>query len=63
MLDIVYSEAEIVVRDTAGNEKPVVVQGVDEYGFLLVQERNGKTFSVQPDGNTFDMCIGLIAPK
>lgn len=51
------------MRDTSGNEKPVVVQGIDEYGFLSVREKNGKIFSVQPDGNTFDMCIGLIAPK
>ncbi|XP_026281762.1 biotin--protein ligase [Frankliniella occidentalis] len=58
-----HSDAEIVVRDTSGNEKQVVIQGVDEFGFLLVREKNGKTFTVQPDGNTFDMCVGLIAPK
>ncbi|KAK3920863.1 Biotin--protein ligase [Frankliniella fusca] len=58
-----HSDAEIVVRDTSGSEKQVVVQGVDEFGFLLVREKSGKTFSVQPDGNTFDMCVGLIAPK
>ena len=52
-----------MVRDTSGVEKPVTIKGVDEFGFLLVQEKNGKTFSVQPDGNTFDMCIGLVAPK
>ncbi|XP_034249233.1 biotin--protein ligase [Thrips palmi] len=68
VLDLYYkfwlhSGAEIVVRDTSGNEKPVVVQGLDEFGFLSVREKNGKVFSVQPDGNTFDMCVGLIAPK
>lgn len=60
---IFCSDAEIVVRDTSGKEKPVTIKGVDEYGFLLVQEKNGKQFSVQPDGNTFDMCVGLVAPK
>ncbi|KAJ1527555.1 hypothetical protein ONE63_007521 [Megalurothrips usitatus] len=58
-----HSDAEIVVRDISGNEKQVVVQGVDEFGFLQVREKSGKIFTVQPDGNTFDMCVGLIAPK
>lgn len=46
-----------------GNVKDVTIIGIDEYGFLKVKSKDGSTTSVQPDGNSFDMLKGLIAPK
>ena len=41
-----------------------VVQDIDDYGFLVVKRvQDGSIKSVQPDGNSFDMMKGLIAPK
>lgn len=45
------------------DEEEVVIIGLDEFGFLLVQTKSGKLLSVQPDGNTFDMLKNLIAIK
>lgn len=50
--------------DRHGNEKISKIIGIDEFGFLLVQEdENKETESVHPDGNSFDMLRGLILPK
>lgn len=46
-----------------GNTKHVTIVGIDEYGFLRVQAVDHSEFTVQPDGNSFDMLSGLIAPK
>lgn len=45
------------------DKKEVVIKGLDEFGFLLVQTKSGQSLSVQPDGNTFDMLKNLIAIK
>lgn len=37
--------------------------GIDEFGYLKVCSEDGTISSVQPDGNSFDMMKGLIAPK
>ena len=50
------------VDDTRDKEQ-VVITGLDEFGFLLVQTKSGESLSVQPDGNTFDMLKNLIAMK
>jgi len=45
-------------------QEKVVIRGLDEHGFLLVRSRRtGRTFSVHPDGNSFDMMKNLIRPK
>ena len=44
-------------------EEEVTITGLDDFGFLQVQAKSGKTLSVQPDGNTFDMLKNLIAAK
>ena len=41
----------------------VEITGLDDFGFLLVQTKSGKSLSVQPDGNSFDMLKNLIAMK
>lgn len=46
-----------------GSKKNVTIVGLDKYGFLEVRGTKGEKFSVQPDGNSFDMFEGLIAPK
>ena len=40
-----------------GHEEVVIV-GIDEYGYLRVQCKNGQELSLQPDGNTFDIMKG-----
>lgn len=38
--------------------------GLDDNGFLRVRsEDDGEILDVRPDGNSFDMLAGLIAPK
>ncbi|CAB3366136.1 Hypothetical predicted protein [Cloeon dipterum] len=50
-----HSGAEVTVRSEDGKEQRVTVQGLDPYGYLLVRAHDGNQFSVQPDGNSFDM--------
>lgn len=57
------SGAEITVQTKDGSTRDVTVTGIDQYGFLMVTSKDGITSSVEPDGNTFDMMQGLIAPK
>ncbi|XP_045538116.1 biotin--protein ligase isoform X2 [Papilio machaon] len=54
---------EIMVR-REDSDSPVwgVVSGVDEAGWLRVRTA-GQEIRVAPDGNTFDIMTGLIAPK
>lgn len=59
----IFSEAQVNVFASTGGNKPVVICGIDEYGYLRVREQTGREFSVQPDGNSFDMMEGLITPK
>ena len=51
------------ILDSFGEIKQVVILGIDEFGFLKVKDSKGQTFAVHPDGNSFDMMEGLIAPK
>lgn len=46
-----------------GTSQRVTIVGIDEFGFLRVQGNDNSEFTVQPDGNSFDMLAGLIAPK
>lgn len=46
-----------------GTVEEVKITGLDDFGFLSVQTNSGKTLSVQPDGNSFDMLKNLIAMK
>ncbi|XP_062525390.1 biotin--protein ligase isoform X3 [Bombyx mori] len=58
-----HTGEEIRVHTDDGSS-PVVgtVIGVDEAGWLLVNTAAGET-KLAPDGNTFDMMSGLIAPR
>lgn len=52
-----------VQLDTEGDQV-FTVQGVDEYGYLEIKSKDGgKTISVQPDGNSYDMMRNLIHMK
>ncbi|KAM8906603.1 biotin--protein ligase isoform 2-T2 [Lycaon pictus] len=47
-----------------GLEGPEVwIVGLDDSGFLQVQQENGDVVTVHPDGNSFDMLRNLIIPK
>ena len=39
------------------------VVGIDEFGFLRVEDCDGQEYSVMDDGNSFDMMQGLVRPK
>lgn len=58
-----HSDAEIVIIDADGNKKLATIIGIDEIGYLLVQQPGQTPESVQPDGNTFDILRGLISAK
>ena len=44
-------------------DEKVLIIGIDENGFLLVQRNNGDVHAVPPNGNSFDYLKGLIIPK
>ncbi|XP_077977245.1 biotin--protein ligase-like [Glandiceps talaboti] len=56
-----HSEVKVRLESEAGQE--VTVLGLDNNGFLSVKTPDGKTLSVQPDGNSFDMTKNLITMK
>ncbi|OXU28555.1 hypothetical protein TSAR_010405 [Trichomalopsis sarcophagae] len=58
-----HTDAEITVILPDGSSQEVKILGVDDYGFLEVQGKNGNIFTVHPDGNSFDILSGLVAPK
>ena len=41
----------------------VRLTGVDTFGFLKAEDREGREVVLRDDGNTFDMMRGLIKPK
>ena len=52
------------VEVSGGNYAECRIAGIDEYGFLRVEDINSRhVFSVQPDGNSFDIANRLIAIK
>lgn len=59
----VGSLAEVKIAKPDGSSQAVTIIGIDDYGFLKVRDAHGNVFAVQPDGNSFDMMSGLIAPK
>ena len=58
-----FSDAEITVVGPRGSSQQATVVGVDDFGFLRVRGQDGASFSVHPDGNSFDMLRGLVAPS
>jgi len=55
---------EVSVEVSEGNFATCRVMSIDEFGFLRVSEvGTGNTFSVQPDGNSFDIANRLISIK
>lgn len=58
-----HSDAEVTIIDAENNPKMAKIIGIDEYGYLLVQQNGKEPETVQPDGNSFDMLRGLISSK
>ncbi|KAK2583668.1 hypothetical protein KPH14_009599 [Odynerus spinipes] len=58
-----HDNAEVTVVSKNGQSESVKILGIDDYGFLKVRGNKGNSFSVQPDGNSYDLLKGLIAPK
>lgn len=58
-----HSDAEIVIIDADGHKKLATIIGIDDYGYLLVQQPGESPETVHPDGNTFDILRGLISAK
>jgi biotin---protein ligase len=57
-----HTNAEVTIATASGAERTGKITGIDDYGYLLVNI-DGVLEAVQPDGNSFDMLRGLIAPK
>ena len=56
-----HANAEISLWDS---EDIFVIKSLDEYGYLTVEsKRDRQTYSIQPDGNSFDMLKGCIRRK
>jgi len=56
-----HSNQEVTV---ASSGEKVTILGLDEYGFLNVKAAGtGRTFTLHPDGNSFDMMANLIEGK
>lgn len=58
-----HSDAEVSIEDCDGNKKKAKILGIDEFGYLRVQEPDKEPEVVHPNGNSFDMLRGLIFPK
>lgn len=43
--------------------EPVVIEGIDDFGFLKVQNMSGTAHLLEPDGNSFDMMNNLLKRK
>ncbi|KAK9874227.1 hypothetical protein WA026_002579 [Henosepilachna vigintioctopunctata] len=54
---------KIKVESDDGQTQNATILGIDDFGFLKVRMENGELEVVHPDGNTFDMVKGLVAPK
>ncbi|XP_012945082.1 biotin--protein ligase [Aplysia californica] len=58
-----HGGAKVKVKLESESESEGTVEGLDEYGYLLIRTRNGRLISVQPDGNSFDMMQNLVHYK
>lgn len=58
-----HNNAVVSITDKCGKSKQVTVLGIDEFGFLLVRDTNGVSFSVQSSENSFDIFQSHIKPK
>ena len=58
-----FSECEVAIEVDDSSISCTIV-GIDEFGFLRARRHdNGDVLSLHPDGNSFDIMKGLIAPK
>ncbi|XP_011882761.1 PREDICTED: biotin--protein ligase isoform X2 [Vollenhovia emeryi] len=57
-----HMNSNVTVTFFNGRREEVIVRGIDNYGYLLVQGQKGM-FSVHSDENSFDVLKGLIVPK
>lgn len=60
---LIFRDSEISVATKDNQSRKVKIVGIDDFGYLTVKSVDGTVSAVQPDGNTFDMLKGLIAPK
>lgn len=61
--NFIFSGEEIKVKSSEdGSPIQGTISGLDSSGWLLVKTPSGE-IKVSPDGNTFDIMSGLIAPK
>uniref|UniRef100_A0A915D3W2 Biotin protein ligase C-terminal domain-containing protein n=1 Tax=Ditylenchus dipsaci TaxID=166011 RepID=A0A915D3W2_9BILA len=59
-----HSNEEVSILRADSNTEQVVIIGLDSDGYLKVKgKQSGLVFSVQDDGNSFDMLNGLIHTK
>lgn len=57
-------EEVLVLCAETGNKEKVIIHGLDHNGYLKVKGKaDGHVFSVQDNGNSFDLLQGLIHPK
>ncbi|XP_045466923.1 uncharacterized protein LOC123675586 [Harmonia axyridis] len=59
----IHMDSKITIQTEDELTQNATIIGIDDFGFLKVRQENGEICVVQPDGNTFDMIKGLIAPK
>lgn len=60
---ISISNTEVTVLRPDKSSFKATIIGLDDHGFLKVRSEDGDIVDVRPDGNSFDMLAGLIAPK
>ncbi|KAL4232937.1 hypothetical protein ACF0H5_007625 [Mactra antiquata] len=57
----IHSDQKVKLQSEDYRE--VTIKGLDDFGYLLVKDENGKEISVTDDGNSFDMMKNLISMK
>ena len=58
-----HDGAVVTIRTINDEIVSAQILGIDEFGFLRVQPREGSSVTVHPDGNSFEMLSGLVTPK
>ncbi|XP_025160609.1 biotin--protein ligase isoform X2 [Harpegnathos saltator] len=58
-----HENSNVTVVKRNGESENVTIKGIDDFGYLLVEDDKGNKFFLHPDGNTFDLLKGLIIPK
>ena len=63
MLLLYVVDSGVTVKIESEGSREVMITGLDQFGFLSVIDDKSRSFSICPDGNSFDMLHNLVIIK